>query len=99
MEYQTRDDLKNIAAFAQLSPPEALERKDGQIPPVYRELIAIAVALTTQCSYCIDVHTRKAKQAGATREQVAEAAMIAGALRAGAALGHGLMAMRLFEAA
>jgi AhpD family alkylhydroperoxidase len=76
---------------------EASERTNGVIPAKYRELIAIAVALTTQCPYCLDVHTKKAKQHQATREEFAEAAFIAGALRAGAALGHALMALRLFD--
>jgi len=28
-------------------------REDGAIPKKYRELIALAVACTTQCQYCI----------------------------------------------
>ena len=74
-------------------------REDGAIPKKYRELIAIAVACTTQCPYCLDVHTKGAKAAGATREEVAEATLLAAALRAGAAATHGLMALRLFDEA
>ena len=55
----------------------AVERKDGLIPQKYRELISLAVALTTQCAYCLDVHTRAAANAGATREELAEAALMA----------------------
>ena len=73
--------------------------EDGAIPPKYRELIAIAVSCTTQCPYCLDVHTRGAKRAGATKEEVAEAALLAAALRAGAATTHGLLALKLFEKA
>ena len=76
---------------------ETAERTNGVIPGRYRELISIAVALTTQCPYCLDVHTKKAKELGATREEFAEVAFITAALRAGAALGHGLMALRLFD--
>jgi AhpD family alkylhydroperoxidase len=61
--------------------------------------MSVAVAITTQCAYCIDVHTARAAAAGATRQEVAEAAFIAAALRAGAAVGHGLLALRLFDAA
>jgi len=74
-------------------------RSDGAIPQKYRELIALAVACTTQCPYCLDVHSANAKAAGATREEVAEAAFIASALRAGAAVTHGLLALKLFDAA
>jgi len=62
-----------------------------------RELIAVAVAATTQCPYCLEAHTRGAKAAGATRDEVAEAVMVASALRAGAAFTHGWMAMKFYE--
>ena len=61
---------------------------DGAIPVKYKELIAVAVALTTQCPYCIDIHTGNARKAGATDAEMAEAAMVAAALRAGAAVTH-----------
>lgn len=105
-DYQRPDDLKSVPAFVALAPVEAkaflafnhaVERKDGLIPPKYRELISLAVALTTQCAYCLDVHTAQAATAGATREEVAEAALIAAAVRAGGTLGHALLAQRLFE--
>src|SRR6202020_2109975 len=72
---------------------------DGVVPKKYRELIALGVALTTQCPYCLDVHTGNAKKAGATREELAETVHIAAALRAGAALTHGLLALKLFDKA
>ena len=34
--------------------------EEGAIPKQYKELIAIGVALTTQCPYCIDVHRQEA---------------------------------------
>jgi AhpD family alkylhydroperoxidase len=38
-----------------------------------REFIALAVAVTTKCQGCIDAHARKAKAAGATKEEIVEA--------------------------
>jgi AhpD family alkylhydroperoxidase len=61
---------------------------DGAIPVKYKELIAVAVALTTQCPYCIDIHNRNARKAGANETELAEAAMVAAALRAGASVTH-----------
>ena|SRR5258705_3052493 len=61
---------------------------DGAIPVKYKELIAVAVALTTQCPYCIDIHSGNARKAGATDAEIAEAAMVAAALRAGGAVTH-----------
>ena len=39
---------------------------DGAVPKKYKELIAVAVALTTQCPYCLELHGSAAKAAGAT---------------------------------
>jgi AhpD family alkylhydroperoxidase len=66
---------------------------DGAIPVKYKELIAVAVALTTQCSYCIDIHTGNARKVGATEAELAEAAMVAASLRAGAAVTHSTHAL------
>lgn len=55
-----------------------------------RELISLAVAVTTRCEGCIDAHARKAKAAGATKEEIAEALGVAIALNAGAALTYSL---------
>lgn len=66
---------------------------DGAIPVKYKELIAVAVALTTQCPYCIDIHNANARRAGATDAEIAEAAMVAAALRAGAAVTHATHAL------
>ncbi|HTJ25378.1 MAG TPA: carboxymuconolactone decarboxylase family protein [Candidatus Limnocylindria bacterium] len=106
MSYTEHADLGGLRDLKQLAPTEfdgfvALDkivgRTDGAIPQKYRELIALGVALTTQCPYCLDVHTANAKKAGATREEVAETAFIAAALRAGAAVTHGTLALKLFE--
>jgi AhpD family alkylhydroperoxidase len=61
---------------------------DGAVPKKYKELIAVAVALTTQCPYCLELHRSAAETAGATQEELAETALIAAALRAGAAITH-----------
>jgi AhpD family alkylhydroperoxidase len=107
-DYQTRDDIQAVPALIALAPTEgrafvafnhAAEREEGAIPRKYRELIALGVALTTQCAYCIDVHTRNARAHGVTREELAEAAFVAAAVRAGGTLAHSLMALRLFEEA
>jgi len=66
---------------------------EGAIPVKYKELIAIGVALTTQCPYCIEIHTANARKAGATETEIAEAAMVAAALRAGAAVTHATHAL------
>lgn len=51
-----------------------------------RELIALAVAVTTRCDGCITVHSKAAVESGASQEEIAEALGVAIALNAGAAL-------------
>lgn len=106
--YHDSDDLKVLGEFNKLAPAEfngflgldkVVGRDDGKIPRKYRELIALGVAFTTQCPYCLDGHARNAKKAGATREEVAETSLIAAALRAGAAVTHGALAVKLFDKA
>ncbi|WP_432841917.1 carboxymuconolactone decarboxylase family protein [Dactylosporangium sp. CA-092794] len=90
---QTPDILK---AFGQFE--EAVFAAEGRaIPLKYRELIALAVALTTQCAYCIDGHGNLAVKAGATEAELAEAAWVAAALRAGGAFAHGRLAFKLTD--
>ena len=69
---------------------------DGALSVKTKQLIAVAVAHVTQCPYCIEVHTRAAKRAGASAAELAETSFIAAALRAGAAATHGAMAMKLY---
>jgi AhpD family alkylhydroperoxidase len=89
-------NLKKLGALGKAA-PKAVEAfwafdkaamADGVVPKKYKELIAIAVALTTQCPYCLEVHRAAAEAAGATQEELAETAMVAAALRAGAAVTH-----------
>ena len=93
-------DMKNLAKFKMLGElaPEPFKAfvafdeavmKFGVIPLKYKELIAVAVALTTQCPYCIEIHSKKAKRAGATEQELAETTLVAAALRAGGAMTHG----------
>ena len=62
--------------------------KAGTIDGKTKQLIALGVALTTQCPYCIDLHTQAARDAGANDEELAEAAVVAAAIRAGGAITH-----------
>jgi AhpD family alkylhydroperoxidase len=93
-------DMRNMAKLKKLGElaPEAFKGfvafdeaafKGGVIPLKYKELMAVGVALTTQCPYCIEIHSQKVKAAGATEQELAETTLIAAALRAGGAITHG----------
>jgi AhpD family alkylhydroperoxidase len=60
--------------------------KTNHLDAKTRELIALAVAVTTRCDGCITVHVDAALKNGATREEISEALGVAVALNAGAAL-------------
>lgn len=92
---ETPDILEAFGAFDQ-----AVFAAEGrEIPLKYRELIALGVALTTQCVYCIEAHTANAVKAGASDKELAEASWVAAALRAGGAFAHGRLAFKLGEQA
>ena len=86
--------LARIGEMGQLSPDtvrgyQALSsagEKTGQLDAKTRELIALAVAVTTRCDGCITVHAKAALDQGATKEEIAEALGVAVAMNAGAAL-------------
>jgi AhpD family alkylhydroperoxidase len=90
-------NLNRLAQVGELVPEtmqafkdwDKLALADGAIPKKYKELMAIAVALTTQCPYCIEVHRQQAVDAGVTETELAEAVHVAAALRAGGAVTHG----------
>ena len=105
-QYQRREDLTAVPELLGLAAPEgraflafnqSVEREDGVIPRKYRELIALGVALSTQCAYCIDTHTRHARAHGVSKQEIAETAFVAAAVKAGGALAHSLLALRIFD--
>jgi AhpD family alkylhydroperoxidase len=61
---------------------------DGALPAKTKQLIAVAVAHVTQCPYCIQGHTKAARRAGATGEELMEAVWVAAEMRAGGAYAH-----------
>jgi AhpD family alkylhydroperoxidase len=92
-------DMKHLTRLKKLDEkvPEAMKGfwafdkavfAEGALTGQQKQLIAVAVALTTQCPYCIELHTKAARDAGANDEQLAEAALVAAAIRAGGAVTH-----------
>ena len=91
--------LKNLDANA----PDAMKTfwafdkavfAEGALTAREKQLMAVAVALTTQCPYCIELHTKAAREAGANDAHLTEAALVAAAIRAGGAVTH---ATHVFE--
>ncbi|PWT92076.1 MAG: alkylhydroperoxidase [Blastocatellia bacterium] len=82
------DELRSDAMSA-LRTWDKLPLSDGAIPKKYKELMAIAVALTTKCPDCIEVHLHEAIKAGATEKELAEVIHVSAALRSAGTVTHG----------
>lgn len=97
---------KAIPDFAKLSPDSlkgyktlsAANSQNSLLGAKVRELIAVAVAVTTRCDGCITFHTDAALKAGATKQEIAEALGVAMALNAGAAFIYSLRALDSVDA-
>lgn len=91
-----RSNLKKVAELNEYAPVgfkgysafSAATVKAGELSTKFKEIIAVAVATATQCPYCIEVHTKNADKAGATKEELSEAVLVTAALRAGGAYAH-----------
>ncbi|MEZ4886772.1 MAG: arsenosugar biosynthesis-associated peroxidase-like protein [Chitinophagales bacterium] len=67
--------------------------EEGALTVREKALIALAVAHTVQCPYCIDAYTGSCLKNGADEEQMMEAVHVAVAIRGGASLVHGVQMM------
>lgn len=63
---------------------------EGALTAREKALIALAVAHTVQCPYCIEAYTDGCLEKGADLEQMTEALHVAAAIRGGASLVHGM---------
>jgi AhpD family alkylhydroperoxidase len=70
---------------------------DGALPAKMKQLIAVAVAHVTQCPYCIKGHTKAARRAGATPEELMEAIWVAAEMRAGGAYAHSALMLTTLD--
>jgi AhpD family alkylhydroperoxidase len=90
-----------LAEFMKLTPDSvrgyqalsSANAKTTHLGEKIRQLISLAVAITTRCDGCITVHTDAALKAGASKEEIAETLGVAMAMNAGAALIYSLRVM------
>jgi AhpD family alkylhydroperoxidase len=72
--------------------------KPGALDEKTKQLIAVAVAHTTQCPYCIAGHSRLARRKGASDQEIMEAIWVAAEMRAGGAYAHSTIALHALGA-
>jgi len=89
------NDVKAGMSMLAKNNPEEFEKfnqfvgsvlKNGKLDLKTKELIALGVAITVRCSYCIGIHTEKCYKAGATTEEIIEAATVAALMGGGPAM-------------
>lgn len=96
--YYKPEDLKKFGDIAEGNKPLAdaffsyygKVFEDGALSAREKALIALAVAHTVQCPYCIDAYTSDCLEKGSDLEQMTEAVHVATAIRGGASLVHGV---------
>jgi len=96
--YYDREHLKKFSEIGKES-PELWDKflswysavfAEGALTEREKALIALAVAHTVQCPYCIDAYTTTCLEKGSNLEQMTEAVHVAAAIRGGSSLVHGL---------
>jgi AhpD family alkylhydroperoxidase len=60
--------------------------KDGALSSKDKSLIALACAVAVKCEHCVKAHKEKALDAGATMDEIKEAASVAAQVRLGSGL-------------
>ena len=70
---------------------------EGELTEREKALIALAVAHTIQCPYCIDAYTQACLEKGSSPAEMTEAVHVATAIRGGASLVHGIQMRNIVE--
>lgn len=106
MDYYDTKDLKRFSEVGKFS--EELMKKffdyynsviaqDGALTKREKSLIALAVAHSKRCPYCIDAYTTQCLETGANPEQMTEAVHVAASMEAGITLMHGIQMHNALE--
>lgn len=103
--YYTRSNLKKLRDTGKYASEgykgyvafNTAAMKEGKVSAKLKEIIATASGAASQCPYCIDVHTKRAVELGATKEELAEALLVTACIRAGGTYGHLAMMFESYE--
>lgn len=97
MSYYNPEDLKKFGEVGNFSKKlmdkfvdyyNAATSEQGALSPREKALIALAVAHSKQCPYCIDAYTNRCVETGAGPEEMTEAVHVAASMEAGVKLIH-----------
>lgn len=99
--YYDPEDLKKFGQIGEFQKPMADKFfayygevfAEGALTAREKSLIALAVAHTVQCAYCIEAYAVDTLEKGCTEEEMMEAVHVAAAIRSGASLVHSVQMM------
>lgn len=104
-DYYETKDLADFANIGEFSPAlgekyfdyygEAL--KAGSLTTREKALIALAVAATQKCPYCIDAFTNQCLSLGVSSEEMMEAVHVGAAMVAGVVLAHSTQMRKIIK--
>ncbi len=106
MSYYEPEDLGRFAEVGKFRPElmksffayyNEVTGQDGALTKREKALIALAVAHSEKCPYCIDAYTEQCLESGANPDQMTEAIHVAAAMKAGIALVHGIQMQNAME--
>lgn len=100
--YFDPENLKDFGKITELQEPMGKKFfdyygevfKEGALTEREKALIALAVAHTVQCPYCVDAYTTGCLEKGADEEQMMEAVHVAAAIKSGATLVNSVQMMK-----
>ena len=103
--YYENQDLKKFKNISDWSPELGKKFFDyyncvfeeGALTSREKSLIALAVAHTVKCPYCIDAYTQDGLERGVDKKEMMEAVHVAASIRGGASLVHGVQMMNVYE--
>ena len=104
-DYYEQKDLADFANIGEYAPAlgekycayygEAL--KDAALSAREKALIALAVATTQKCPYCIDAYTNQCLSLGVSQEEMMEAVHVGSAMVAGIVLAHSTQMRKIIK--
>ena len=91
LETMAETNGQHVGAFMNLL---GAAYEPGAVDLKTKELISVAIGCYNRCEYCIVFHTYKALEAGATRQEIIEAAMVSVAFGGGPSIAYSVTLLK-----
>ena len=102
--YEKKDlqDFPNITEYAKVQGDKFLNfissaTSEGALTEREKSLIALTVAATQNCPYCIDAYTNKCLSLGLSNDEMMEAIHVGAAMMAGITLAHSTQMRKIIK--